>query len=51
MMANMGGPFVQARNFAVMTGTNAGLTAFMRRTRGVDDITNAYVSHFNPPSS
>lgn len=42
----MGGPFQQARNFAVMTGVNAGLNTFMRRTRGVDDIQNSLVAAF-----
>jgi len=40
-MLKMGGPFQQARNFAVMTGVNAGLTSLMKRTRGIDDIQNA----------
>lgn len=42
----MGGPMVQARNFAVMTGTNAGINAFMRRYRKVDDIQNSLVAAF-----
>ena len=37
-MMQMGGPLTQARNFAVMTGTNAGINAFMRRYRKVEDI-------------
>lgn len=45
-MMKMGGPFQQARNFAVMTGVNAGLNTFMRRTRGVDDIQNSMVAAF-----
>jgi hypothetical protein len=45
-MMQMGGPLVQARNFAVMTGTNAGINAFMRRYRKVDDIQNALVAAF-----
>lgn len=32
------GPLVQARNFAVMSGTNAGISCVMRRIRGVEDI-------------
>ena len=45
-MMQMGGPMVQARNFAVMTGTNAGISAFMRRYRRVDDIQNSLVAAF-----
>lgn len=33
----------QARNFAVMTGVNAGVAAFMKRWRGKDDINNQLV--------
>ncbi|KAL6662273.1 hypothetical protein ACP70R_000132 [Stipagrostis hirtigluma subsp. patula] len=33
-----GGPLVQARNFAVMTGANAGISCVMRRIRGGEDI-------------
>ncbi|AQK71387.1 Mitochondrial import inner membrane translocase subunit Tim17/Tim22/Tim23 family protein [Zea mays] len=33
-----GGPLVQARNFAVMTGANAGISCVMRRIRGKEDI-------------
>ncbi len=33
-----GGPMVQARNFAVMTGVNAGLAAACKLYRGKDDI-------------
>lgn len=45
-MLKMGGPVVQARNFAVMTGVNAGVAAFMKRWRGKDDINNQLVSAF-----
>lgn len=39
MKALAGGPWSQARNFAVMTGVNAGITAAMKRARGgVDDV-------------
>ena len=31
---NAGGPLVQARNFAVMTGVNAGLSLAVKRYRG-----------------
>jgi hypothetical protein len=40
-MMKMGGPVVQARNFAVMTGVNAGVLAFMKRWRGKDDVQNS----------
>ncbi|KAL4191848.1 hypothetical protein AMTRI_Chr06g191100 [Amborella trichopoda] len=33
-----GGPLVQARNFAVMTGVNAGISCVMKRIRGVEDL-------------
>lgn len=46
MGMNMGGPLQQARNFAVMTGVNAGLNTYMRRARGVDDIQNSLVAAF-----
>lgn len=45
-MLKMGGPVQQARNFAVMTGVNAGISAFMRRYRKVDDIQNSLVAAF-----
>ena len=38
MQAFAGGPLVQARNFAVMTGVNAGISCVMKRIRGVEDI-------------
>ncbi|KAG6400750.1 hypothetical protein SASPL_137592 [Salvia splendens] len=37
-----GGPFVQARNFAVMTGANAGISCVMKRLRGKDDVQTMY---------
>ena len=37
-----GGPLVQARNFAVLTGVNAGISCAMKRIRGVDDIQNRF---------
>ncbi|KAL3653771.1 hypothetical protein CASFOL_003452 [Castilleja foliolosa] len=33
-----GGPLIQARNFAVMTGANAGISCIMRRLRGKEDV-------------
>ncbi|VAH56044.1 unnamed protein product [Triticum turgidum subsp. durum] len=40
------GPLVQARNFAVMSGTNAGISCVMRRIRGVDDIQGSMAAAF-----
>lgn len=37
-LMKMGGPVQQARNFAVMTGVNAGMSALMKRVRGKEDI-------------
>lgn len=43
-MLNMGGPVTQARNFAVMTGVNAGVQAMMKRWRGGrEDVQNQLV--------
>ncbi|KAE8698163.1 hypothetical protein F3Y22_tig00110602pilonHSYRG00262 [Hibiscus syriacus] len=33
-----GGPWVQARNFAEMTGVNAGIVSVMKRFRGKEDV-------------
>ncbi|KAL6127327.1 hypothetical protein ACLB2K_075368 [Fragaria x ananassa] len=41
-----GGPLVQARNFAVMTGANAGISCVMRRLRGKDDVESSMVAAF-----
>ncbi|XP_077250122.1 chloroplastic import inner membrane translocase subunit HP30-2-like [Tasmannia lanceolata] len=41
-----GGPLVQARNFAVMTGVNAGISCVMKRIRGVDDVQTSMVAAF-----
>ncbi|PUZ75890.1 hypothetical protein GQ55_1G246000 [Panicum hallii var. hallii] len=41
-----GGPLVQARNFAVMTGANAGISCVMRRIRGQEDIQGSMVAAF-----
>eukprot|EP00252_Welwitschia_mirabilis_P010803 TRINITY_DN2432_c0_g1_i2.p1 TRINITY_DN2432_c0_g1~~TRINITY_DN2432_c0_g1_i2.p1 ORF type:complete len:265 (+),score=46.08 TRINITY_DN2432_c0_g1_i2:283-1077(+) len=42
-----GGPLVQARNFAVMTGVNAGITSAMKRWRGgVEDVQTSMVAAF-----
>ena len=40
------GPLVQARNFAVMSGTNAGISCVMRRIRGVEDIQGSMAAAF-----
>ncbi|MQL92078.1 hypothetical protein Taro_024697, partial [Colocasia esculenta] len=39
-------PIVQARNFAVLTGTNAGISCILKRVRGVDDMENSLVAAF-----
>ncbi|KAG6545719.1 hypothetical protein Mapa_012904 [Marchantia paleacea] len=42
-----GGPMMQARNFAVMTGVNAGITCAMKRLRGgVEDVQTSMVAAF-----
>ncbi|KAE9604082.1 Mitochondrial inner membrane translocase subunit Tim17/Tim22/Tim23/peroxisomal protein PMP24 [Lupinus albus] len=41
-----GGPFVQARNFAVMTGVNAGITCLLRRLRGKEDVQSSMMAAF-----
>ncbi|KAJ7965193.1 Mitochondrial import inner membrane translocase subunit TIM22 [Quillaja saponaria] len=41
-----GGPLVQARNFAVMTGTNAGIACVMKRLRGKEDVQSSMVAAF-----
>ncbi|KAL6608076.1 hypothetical protein ACP70R_041139 [Stipagrostis hirtigluma subsp. patula] len=43
-VALAGGPLVQARNFAVMTGANAGISCVMRRIRGGEDIQGSGVT-------
>lgn len=37
----MGGPLVQARNFAAITGVNAGIACVMKRIRGKEDLESA----------
>ncbi|KAH6828984.1 isochorismate synthase 2, partial [Perilla frutescens var. hirtella] len=37
-----GGPLLQALNFAVMTGANAGIACVMKRLRGKDDVQSKY---------
>uniref|UniRef100_A0A2N9HR81 SAM domain-containing protein n=1 Tax=Fagus sylvatica TaxID=28930 RepID=A0A2N9HR81_FAGSY len=41
-----GGPLVQARNFAVMTGVNAGISCVMKRLRGKEDVQSSMVAAF-----
>ncbi|KAK8966352.1 hypothetical protein KSP40_PGU007970 [Platanthera guangdongensis] len=41
-----GGPLIQARNFAVMTGVNAGISCVMKRIRGVEDVQSSMVAAF-----
>eukprot|EP00250_Pteridium_aquilinum_P012141 c20531_g1_i1 orf=193-984(-) len=42
-----GGPWIQARNFAVMTGVNSGISCAMKRARGgVEDIQTSMVAAF-----
>ncbi|KAI4319930.1 hypothetical protein MLD38_033467 [Melastoma candidum] len=41
-----GGPLVQARNFAVMTGVNAGISCVMKRLRGKEDVESSMVAAF-----
>lgn len=38
VQAVAGGPLVQARNFAVITGVNAGISCVMKRLRGKEDL-------------
>ena len=45
-MMKLGGPMQQARNFAVMTGVNAGVLTLMRRIRKVDDVNNSLAAAF-----
>ena len=35
-----GGPWVQGRNFAVLTGVGAGLSIALKRIRKTDDVYN-----------
>ena len=40
MALQQGGPFVQARNFAVFSGVNACISTGMRRWRKKEDVQN-----------
>ncbi|CAN0922817.1 Chloroplastic import inner membrane translocase subunit HP30-2 [Linum grandiflorum] len=44
--ALVGGPWVQARNFAVMAGANAGIACLMKRLRGKEDVQSSMVAAF-----
>ncbi|CAA6668132.1 unnamed protein product [Spirodela intermedia] len=46
LLGMAGSPLVQARNFAVLTGVNAGISCAMKRIRGVDDIQNGMTAAF-----
>ncbi|KAJ7959487.1 mitochondrial import inner membrane translocase subunit TIM22 [Quillaja saponaria] len=39
-----GGPLLQARNFAVMTGVNAGIACVMKRVRGKEDVQSSFTN-------
>ncbi|TKY73985.1 translocase of inner mitochondrial membrane 17 [Spatholobus suberectus] len=41
-----GGPLVQARNFAVMTGVNAGISCVLKRLRGKEDVQSSMAAAF-----
>lgn len=41
-----GGPLIQARNFAVMTGVSAGISTVMKRLRGKEDVQTNMVAAF-----
>ncbi|CAJ2641782.1 chloroplastic import inner membrane translocase subunit HP30-2 [Trifolium pratense] len=41
-----GGPLIQARNFAVMTGVNAGISCVLRRLRGKEDVQSSMAAAF-----
>ncbi|KAG2701277.1 hypothetical protein I3760_06G037000 [Carya illinoinensis] len=41
-----GGPLAQARNFAVITGVNAGISCLMKRLRGKEDVQSSMVAAF-----
>ncbi|KAG9133952.1 hypothetical protein Leryth_004651 [Lithospermum erythrorhizon] len=41
-----GGPLVQGRNFAVMTGVNAGISCVLKRLRGKEDVQSSMIAAF-----
>ncbi|CAO2821422.1 unnamed protein product [Amaranthus hypochondriacus] len=45
-----GGPFVQARNFAVMTGVNVGISCVLRRVKGKEDVWSSMIAAFGSGS-
>ena len=46
MTFQKGGPWLQARNFAIFSGVNAGLSTGMRRFRKKEDVRNTYAPVF-----
>ena len=46
MLLQQGGPWIQARNFAVFSGVSAGISVAMRRIRKKEDVRNVYVPSF-----
>ncbi|KAK4277672.1 hypothetical protein QN277_015633 [Acacia crassicarpa] len=46
VQALSGGPLVQARNFAVMTGVNAGISCVFKRIRGKEDVQSSMAAAF-----
>ncbi|KAJ4726790.1 Mitochondrial import inner membrane translocase subunit TIM22 [Melia azedarach] len=46
VQAVAGSPLVQARNFAVVTGVNAGINCVMKRLRGKEDLQSSVVAAF-----
>ncbi|KAE8708224.1 putative Response to low sulfur 3 [Hibiscus syriacus] len=45
-LALSGGPLIQARNFSVMAGVNAGISCVMKRQRGKEDVQSSMVAAF-----
>lgn len=41
-----GGPLVQARNFAVMTGVNVGISTVLKRIKGKEDVQSSMIAAF-----
>lgn len=41
-----GGPLVQARNFAVMTGVNVGISCVLKRLKGKEDVWSSMIAAF-----
>ncbi|XP_057535637.1 chloroplastic import inner membrane translocase subunit HP30-2-like [Amaranthus tricolor] len=45
-----GGPFAQARNFAVMTGVNVGISCVLKRIKGKEDVWSSMIAAFGSGS-